>query len=123
MKTGEMIDALKHGEVGKVTNRMLEGKQVMKCEDGIYRCDDKGNPVSHSPLIISSETCEYSWKIESKYVTFYEAMGADKEGKITNFHSEDHSICTGTATHPLKHTWLGNYSLRELVDGKWTIQD
>ena len=58
-----------------------------------------------------------------RYVTFNEAMKAVKEGILVRFYdSEGYYTDVTDFNFPLYDFSLEDYSLRELIEGKWTIE-
>jgi len=61
-------------------------------------------------------------EIEKEYVSIDEAMKASDDGSLVSFHPKEGSKITGLLHRKLKDNWLGDYSLKELIKGKWSIE-
>ena len=76
--------------------------------------------------IMSEEQIVLSWhgyaEIENEYVSFDEAMKAYDKGHLVSFHPKIGSKITVSHQSILKGNWLGDYSLKGLREGEWSIE-
>jgi len=82
--------------------------------------------VSASLNDMSIEQIVLAWhghaEIEINYVSFDEAAKAYDEGCLVSYHPERGSKITESLQNILIYSRLGDYSLNDLVKGKWTIE-
>jgi len=82
--------------------------------------------VSEAINLMSEEQIVLAWhgyaEIEPKYVSFDEAMKAHDDGSLVSFHPKRGSKITVSHQSILKSSWLGDYSLKALREGKWSIE-
>lgn len=62
-------------------------------------------------------------EVEPEYVNLEEAIRADVKGDIVHFHPNKKSQLTFNSRESLKCSWLSEFSLKELLEGKYTIKD
>ena len=76
--------------------------------------------------LMSEEQIVLAWhgyaEVEKEYVTFDEAMKAYDEGHLVSFHPKRGSKITVSHQSVLKGNWLGDYSLKGLREGEWSIE-
>ena len=75
---------------------------------------------------MSEEQIVLAWhgyaEVETKYVSFDEAMKARDDGSLVSFYPKEGSKITGMLRCKLKENWFGNHTLNELRNGKWSIE-
>ena len=102
-------------------NPVCELKYVLKhARQGLYGAT--GKPLNE----MSEEQIVLAWhghaEVEKEYVSFDEAMKAYDKGHLVSFHPKRGSKITESLGNRLKDGWLGNYSLKDLRKGKWSIE-
>lgn len=127
LTTGEMIDALKVGEVAECINANSEvfsiSTQVTKIEGGsvVWNCGH----LNHRAYL-AGDVVNAKWRILPKYVTFIAALKAASEGKKVKFHDhgsvyemDDFSM----GAMRVEKTPVRVFSLRTLYNGNWSIEE
>ena len=61
-------------------------------------------------------------EVSPEYVSFDEAMKAHDGGCLVSYHHGAGSKITESLQNRLKDSWLGDYSLKALRKGKWSIE-
>lgn len=129
-----MIDRLKVGEVAELEDRYkIKSEQAFhyltKEEDGdIKWCDREVENVSGPPLMMYGEVVQWKWRILPNYVSFGEAMEANRTKKVF-FHGLKGDAqpieCNLRNLHirRLGSLQIEKYSLHSLVEGYWTIEE
>jgi hypothetical protein len=115
LTTGQMIDRLKVGEVAEARpwDGMPIGKiRVTKTYDGAICFENSNDCLSLNQLNTSLQ-----WRILPRYVSFEEAMKAFKEGKRVALYISGYK-----ETFRLNEE-LDSLTLRDLIEGKWTIEE
>jgi hypothetical protein len=133
LTTGEMIDRLKVGEVAEAVSGMVKGWKVEKLpadenfgERIVWR-DVLG--VDRNVIQLNENVINAKWRILPKYVSFEEAMKAYAEGKNIVFYPASNEECNPVRlpqcyrNYVLEDLRLGEFSLLELVNGKWSIEE
>ncbi|WP_106494913.1 hypothetical protein [Lentibacillus sp. Marseille-P4043] len=123
LTTGQMIDRLKVGgvAVGDASELGIEVK-VFKDKTGhIKLCDSEGLMMLSAGFVDSVQ-----WRILPNHVSFEEAMRAYKKGKVVNFYYEGiHTAVINPEFYDkesLDELLLSDFTLKELLEGKWTIE-
>jgi len=82
--------------------------------------------VSEAINLMSEEQIVLAWhgyaEVEKEYVSFDEAMKAYDKGHLVSFHPKRGSKITVSHKSVLKGNWLGDYSLKGLREGEWSIE-
>ena len=82
----------------------------------------ESEPINH----MNVEQIVLAWhgyaEVKPEYVSFDEAMKAHDDGSLVSFHPKEGSKITVLHQVILKSSWLGNYSLRSLREGNWSIE-
>ena len=117
LTTGQMIDQLKIGEVA-------ESKNQRAYYDNCQLIVENKLTGEKKPFTIWIGDKSPKWRILPYYVSFEEAYKAGKQGKTINFHADNGVV--HTIEHfddSLDENRLSSYSLRELIEGNWSIED
>lgn len=124
LTTGQLIDRLKVGEtaIGYVKSSDVELK-IFKDESGHIRFYDTQDLLKLSAGFVDS----VKWCILPNYVSLQEALEANTNGKWVYLHRDDGVRYPVAPNHmkimKLKNHGIGDYSLVDLVIGKWTIEE
>jgi len=117
----------------KVTKKEMEAierqREVIKNDLSTTLSFSKMNifcGVSEAINLMSEEQIVLAWhghaEVEPEYVSFDEAMKAHDDGSLVSFHPREGSKITESLGKRLKDAWLGNYSLKQLRKGNWSIE-
>ena len=119
-----------------VSKKQMAAVNLIK-RDKLYSLEELINTLVEDGLLIFSndrsginnmttEQIVLAWhgyaEVEPEYVNFDEAMKAHDNGSLVSFHPKDGSKITVLHQVILKSSWLGNYSLRSLREGIWSIE-
>ena len=127
LTTGEMVDRLKEGEVAE----QLIGDftyRVKKADTGSIMCLDSNGKIPGRHLSLEGSIVKGKWRILPNYVSFEEAMKALKEGENVYFHNSRNEsrdkvlVTSGIFEREMESFAISEYSLRELIEGKWSIE-
>lgn len=119
LTTGQMIDALKVGEIAETNEQADFVYRVKKAESGsIMYLDDKGELSRF--LVIRDSIAKLKWRILPKYVSFEEAMKALKEGKFVHFHKNINTTLSMIKWDSMN--WFSDCMWEELLDGTFYIE-
>ena len=94
----------------------------------VIKLDKKDRFISKYKSLnsMTAEQIALAWyghaEVELEYVSFDEAMKAHDDGSLVSFHREEGSKITESLLNRLKDGWLGGYSLKQLREGKWSIE-
>ena len=62
--------------------------------------------------------------MESKFVSFMEAMKASKEGKVVSFYDVDRYYnSVFDYSFPINENGIELFSFQELIEGRWKIEE
>jgi len=117
----------------KVTKKEMEAiehqREVVKINLSATLSFSKMNNFCKGSKPINNMTTEQivlAWhghaEIEKEYVSFDEAMKAYDNGHLVSFHPKQGVKTTVSFENKLKDNWLGDYSLKELTKGIWSIE-
>ena len=130
LTTGEMIDRLKVGEVAIPNDeKYLAVKRGMGGFIWVNRHTFEKSEIHKDYFRIDRYTVGLKWRILPRYVSFEEAMKAYAEGKNIVFYPASNEECNPVRlpqcyrNYVLEDLRLGEFSLLELVNGKWTIEE
>lgn len=123
-----MIDRLKVGEIAESEGHKW---RVKRFKGGIIYVNDcgeirggKGKRIPHFELN-SDRVLGEKWRILPQYISFEEAMEESKKGKTVRLHNKrlgDVVLDDEQACFELKHHEISDYSLRELINGNWSVE-
>ncbi|MDO6451735.1 hypothetical protein [Oceanobacillus profundus] len=120
LTTGQVIDRLKRGEV----DESCDGHTIARCAHGEIVMVDENNHLYASNVVLVEPFLKTKWRILPNYVSFEEAMKALKGGKKVVL--EEHEDGDRWAFKPDEYKdnySLEGFSLQELFEGKWTIEE
>lgn len=131
LTTGEMIDRLNVGEVaerifekkGISTDRFTKAKKEGYGELVFY---DEQEEDWKTEIWLTSGLIDSKWRILPNYVSFNEAMKALKDGNRVAFHSDGKQYYvepTESEIFRISSRNIGVFSLLDLYNGKWTIEN
>jgi hypothetical protein len=120
LTTRQMMDKLKVGEVAK--SKHFDLYVTKDSGGGFYFTDKTGESFveeyGHNGwCVLTSTFLSDEWRILPRYVSFEEAMKALKEGKRVALYINNYK-----ETFHLDEE-LDSLTLRDLIEGKWTIEE
>jgi len=119
-----------------VSKQQMEAVNLIK-RDKLYSLEELINTLVEDGLLIfsndrsgindmSTEQIVLAWhghiEVSPEYVSFDEAMKAYDKGHLVSFHPKRGSKITVSHQSVLKGNWLGDYSLKGLREGEWSIE-
>ena len=126
LSTGEMIDSLRVGEKAEVAKYP---PYVLNFREDAYVINDGSRFLwdDGDQFMINSSTKNIKWRIIPQFVSFQEAMKEIRKGKTAFLHNDRLSdepipFDDEDATFELKHHKISNYSLKELINGNWSVE-
>ncbi len=124
LTTGQMIDALKVGEIAQAETC---GKPfvTLNKNGGVSYCNSNGECKRDTELILFSQWRTAKWRILPNYVSFEEAIKAYQEGKtITCDYKGVHNgkLYTEKLAKNIPES-EEDLSMYMIVNGKWTIEN
>lgn len=129
LTTGQMIDQLKVGEIAEKEGFADNGftQHVKRTVDGVQWCNPNGELYNEDRyhLNLNGRAISYKWRILPQYVSFEEAIQAFRERKtITYVFENERSVSTSKVDlTQLQFSRFGPLTLRELINGKWLINE
>ncbi|MBT2601401.1 MULTISPECIES: hypothetical protein [unclassified Oceanobacillus] len=124
LTTGQMIDQLKVGEVARNDNDSNTIFVKRAETGGIYKCFKDGTTRESAFLV--SAFVDSKWRILPNYVSFEDAMKALKDGKTVELHidgKDDLVVQDYLDPDPIREFCVSNCTFKELLEGKWTIEE
>ena len=103
-----------------VATRSLDNVINFYIHEGFIEGDAPLNEMSIEQIVLAWHGYAEVELVE--YVGFDEAMKAHDNGSLVSFHPKEGSKITVLHQVILKSSWLGNYSLRSLREGNWSIE-
>jgi hypothetical protein len=125
-KTGELLDVMGPEHVAECVQGICKGAKLF-----YQNIKDRGHVLMmkypEGEIAKFHPTYEYKhckWKILPNYVDVAEAMRNVKAGRTVIFHGEgkEHIVLLPASyEEPFDQHILSNYSLKQLIEGKWSV--
>ena len=119
LTTWEMFSKLKDGEVAVSDDEKVRVRKFGS--HTYYKVDQDGNYLCQITLMPS--LVERKWRILPPYVNFKKAYEAGKQGKKVKFLRDDGTLREVDFDICIEDNKLSYYTLKDLIEGKWIIEN